>query len=750
MMLPVIAAALFFSPTSARAQSSNCAAGAVDYYADDGNEGMDIEQTACIYYDGQSGVDTSVETDNDSYGDWQDLNSLWIYGVGTEAAIFASYSDNIYDGTVGLSDSGMVDGATSDTGGDSVTLNNNPAWGYITYGLSGSWDECYQAPGGYDEYGCTWATSDGGPLSGQFVTLQVDAPPSQPPPTSFYSYTITPAAGTSGYARNGNLVSYTDSVMGTWSFGYDALNRLTSASASPAVQGNSSFAWSYDSFGNRLAQSSDGGMNIYTYVANDASGNPHNQVTSTNARGVALVVSPSQPSLYDAAGNMWTDGANLYLYDADGHVCAVQDLTYGGMTGYLYNASGQRVAKGKINSLSCDPSSNGFGTMTNPYTQYILGPHGEQMTEIAYSGGTSTWLHTNVVTGGVIATYRPDGVSPHFRFADWLGTTRVQTDNSGTLELTCQSLPFGDDPSMTQCTPATPAAEQFFTSYERDSESGNDYAQARHYANSMGRFLSPDPSGLSLADITNPQSLNLYAYVMNNPLISVDLTGLDGCQVDGVDTDCSALNSGAATACPANLCGVVSIGQYGVGSGIQLAQFYAGGGGAQGFVSYSDPTGSFNELNGQFLNDQQWAGYMDYWQQLVGVLANQQYQIDIPFIAKQLGVSKDRVQTDIHLHLKNGKPVVNGGHALLEADADIQPVLQAAFGDFSLFGHDFGYNGGQGSLFARLGLTPSLHLHDGYLHMDGWNGNIMFPLHAARDMWLNNINGGGSIPVIPY
>jgi RHS repeat-associated protein len=167
--------------------------------------------------------------------------------------------------------------------------------------------------------------------------------------------------------------------------------------------------------------------------------------------------------------------------------------------------------------LSCDTTANGF-TLTR---QYILGPNGEQMTEMAVSGGTSTWMHTNVVAGGVIATYLNDNASPHFRLTDWVGTTRLQTNNAGTAELTCQSLPFGD--TSAQCAPAT---EQFYTGYERDTESGNDYAQARHYANSMGRFLSPDPSGLAYADPDNPQSLNLYSYVMNNPLTMVDPTGL--------------------------------------------------------------------------------------------------------------------------------------------------------------------------------------------------------------------------------
>jgi len=49
----------------------------------------------------------------------------------------------------------------------------------------------------------------------------------------------------------------------------------------------------------------------------------------------------------------------------------------------------------------------------------------------------------------------------------------------------------------------------------------------------MGRFSSPDPSGLQFADITNPQSLNLYSYVRNNPLINTDPTGMECVWDDG-------------------------------------------------------------------------------------------------------------------------------------------------------------------------------------------------------------------------
>ncbi len=64
---------------------------------------------------------------------------------------------------------------------------------------------------------------------------------------------------------------------------------------------------------------------------------------------------------------------------------------------------------------------------------------------------------------------------------------------------------------------------------ERDSETGLDYFGARYYGSSMGRWMSPDwsagPTGVPYADFSNPQSLNLYTYVGNNPLSRTDADG---------------------------------------------------------------------------------------------------------------------------------------------------------------------------------------------------------------------------------
>ena len=49
----------------------------------------------------------------------------------------------------------------------------------------------------------------------------------------------------------------------------------------------------------------------------------------------------------------------------------------------------------------------------------------------------------------------------------------------------------------------------------------------------MGRFMSPDPTGLYYANPYNPQSLNLYSYALNNPLVNTDPTGMECVWDDG-------------------------------------------------------------------------------------------------------------------------------------------------------------------------------------------------------------------------
>lgn len=95
------------------------------------------------------------------------------------------------------------------------------------------------------------------------------------------------------------------------------------------------------------------------------------------------------------------------------------------------------------------------------------------------------------------------------------------------------------------------------TGKERDTESGNDYFGARYYASSTGRFMSPDWSAkivpVPYAKLDNPQSLNLYAYVGNNPVSRIDRDGHYECS--GTKEQCGAIRDALAAvrAADANL-----------------------------------------------------------------------------------------------------------------------------------------------------------------------------------------------------
>jgi RHS repeat-associated protein len=243
-------------------------------------------------------------------------------------------------------------------------------------------------------------------------------------------------------------------------------------------------------------------------------------------------------SSYDASGNTLNDGNNKYWYDAEGQLCAVQSLAVTGLpiTQYIYDGMGARIGKGTLSaapsnstSLCAPPLGSGF-TLT---ARYLVDQGGDQVTELSEQSG-EVWKHSNVFSAArLTATYDYNGGNGglHYELADPLGTKRIQANISGQIEESCISLPFGDALS---CTPtslptADDATEHHFTQKERDAESGNDYFFARYYNSALGRFTTPDWSAkvvpVPYAQMGDPQSLNLYAYVRNNPVTGVDPDG---------------------------------------------------------------------------------------------------------------------------------------------------------------------------------------------------------------------------------
>ncbi|HEY1940435.1 MAG TPA: RHS repeat-associated core domain-containing protein, partial [Candidatus Angelobacter sp.] len=115
--------------------------------------------------------------------------------------------------------------------------------------------------------------------------------------------------------------------------------------------------------------------------------------------------------------------------------------------------------------------------------------------------------------------------NPYYYLSDHLGSTAVVASGDGkTIQWEADYFPFGSPRTVITNLADNPYQ---FTGYEYDSGTGYNYAVARFDAGRWGRFLSPDPYRGSM-DITNPQSLNRFAYVSGNPMNSIDPKGLSG------------------------------------------------------------------------------------------------------------------------------------------------------------------------------------------------------------------------------
>ena len=158
--------------------------------------------------------------------------------------------------------------------------------------------------------------------------------------------------------------------------------------------------------------------------------------------------------------------------------------------------------------------------------------------------GGSGFLNEYLYVGGQRIA-RVANLGPiYYYYGDHLGTARVITDGGGTKCYDADYFPWGGE----QHVYVNSCAQNYkFTGKERDPDTGSDYFGARWYRNTMARFYSPDwsavPEAVPYAVLTDPQTLNLYSYVRNNPLAKIDENGHKGCTKDGNGkTTCTMTN----------------------------------------------------------------------------------------------------------------------------------------------------------------------------------------------------------------
>jgi RHS repeat-associated protein len=203
---------------------------------------------------------------------------------------------------------------------------------------------------------------------------------------------------------------------------------------------------------------------------------------------------------YDASGNVTNDGTHGYAWFADGHLGSASGVSY------FYDVRGDRIVKGG-----------------NVHKWYWYGLGSQVLDESDTSGNITdeyVYFGDQRVAHRVVSSN-----SIYFYGSDMLGTSRTIFTSAGVLCYDADFYPFGGERAYTN----TCTQNYKFEGKERDSETNNDDFDARYYSSQFGRWISPDwssvPVPVPYANLTNPQTLNLYAMVSDNPETFADLDG---------------------------------------------------------------------------------------------------------------------------------------------------------------------------------------------------------------------------------
>jgi RHS repeat-associated protein len=291
--------------------------------------------------------------------------------------------------------------------------------------------------------------------------------------------------GTSGSGTdNGNVFGITNyrDTNRSQAFTYDSLNRIASGSSS-ANTGTYSWGENYsiDAWGNLQISPMGGKAHGGAF---QLSGNVQNRPT-----GLA----------YDAAGNLMSYLSSTYTYDQENRLLSTAG------TSYTYDGNGERVLK----------SNTSTGAAVKRY--WSMGGN-----TLAEGDGSGNLTAEYIYFGGKrVARIDLPANTVHYYLSDHLGSTSIVASAAGAVEEESDYSPYGSEVPIT-----TGANHYKFTGKERDSESGLDNFGARYDSSYMGRFMAPDPVVITPERLHDPQQLNAYSYVRNNPLRLVDPTGM--------------------------------------------------------------------------------------------------------------------------------------------------------------------------------------------------------------------------------
>ncbi|WP_237155615.1 RHS repeat-associated core domain-containing protein, partial [Oryzibacter oryziterrae] len=320
----------------------------------------------------------------------------------------------------------------------------------------------------------------------------------------------------------------------SWSYTYDALDRLTSASNTVSTAANEDRNYGYDDAGNMIAQSYVG---RYVYPAPSA--------TATRPHAVTTITHFSD-----------TNKVRGYAYDANGNLTKVT-IFDGTADANEIPAKRRTIGYDRENR----PTSVTMGTATdNTEVATTYGPDGERLrktvTVVAGSlakSTTSTWflgadVEYTPATANAAATWtklpHPDirivksgtTTATCYVHRDQLASVTLESDATGAIAAENRYTPWGDQIAGSTPTKGCGLGEtRGYIGERADAETGLIYLHARWYDPEIGRFMTPDwwdpvdggsaAKGAAAGVRGNPVGMNRYAYAGNDPINKSDKNG---------------------------------------------------------------------------------------------------------------------------------------------------------------------------------------------------------------------------------
>src|SRR5258706_12696862 len=217
---------------------------------------------------------------------------------------------------------------------------------------------------------------------------------------------------------------------------------------------------------------------------------------------VPSALAASSTYTYDANGNMLSDGVQCYGYNEANQLSQVKTCSNNQLTAaYTYDYNGNRIVKKLY--------TNGVLSAT------VYSPSDSYETKKIVAGNSTQNTSYYYANNQLIAKKNPDGTKVYYQ-NDQLGSASLITNQSGALVEQTTYDPWG------VVRQGGVASKFQYTGQEKDQESGLNYYNARYYNPNVRRFTQADTI---IPDLYNPQTLNRYSYVTNNPLRYTDPSG---------------------------------------------------------------------------------------------------------------------------------------------------------------------------------------------------------------------------------